>query len=83
MALEKELETYLAHRPAWLQEGRLGQWVLIHGDEVVGFYENFDATAQAGYERFGLNTPFMARQIAESEKVIQSSRRAVHVPHNH
>jgi hypothetical protein len=82
MALEKELETYLAHRPGWVQEGLVGKWVLIHGDAVVGIFDSFDAAVQVGYERFGLDTSFMARQIAETEKVVQSSRRAIHVPHN-
>jgi hypothetical protein len=82
MALEKELETYLAHRPGWKKERRLGQWVLIHGDDVVGFFDSFDRAVQTGYERFGLDTAFMAREIAKTERVIQSSRRAVHVPHN-
>jgi len=64
MALDMELQTYLKHRPAWVQEGRVGSWVVIHGSDVLGFYSSFDAALEAGYERYGINEVFMARQIA-------------------
>jgi hypothetical protein len=81
MALEKELATYLRERPGWVSGGLVGQWVVIHGDEVVGFFPTLDAALQAGYDRFGLDELFMARQIAEVDRPIHTSRRAIHVPH--
>jgi hypothetical protein len=82
MALEKELETYLARPPSWVREGRVGKWVVIRGEEVLDFYDSANAALEAGYARYGLDSGFMVRQIAETDKVIQTSRRAVHVPHN-
>jgi hypothetical protein len=81
MALDMQLETYLKNRPTWVQEGRVGTWVVIHGSDVLGFYISFDAALEAGYDRYGINEVFMARQIAEAEHPIHTSRRAVHVPH--
>jgi hypothetical protein len=80
VALEQELQTYLRERPGWVAQGLAGQWVVIHGEEVVGFYPNLDAALDAGYDRFGLEELFMARQIAEVDQPIISSRRAVRVP---
>ena len=82
MSLELELQTYLTHRPGWVSAGRTGKWVVIHGSDVVGFYDSLDAALQAGYSRFGLDELFMARQIAEVDPPIHASRRAVHVPHH-
>ncbi len=83
MPLEKELQTYLRERPGWVAGGKFGLWVAISGDEVIGLFNDMDAALAAGYERVGLDTPFMVRQVAESEPPVQFSRRAVHVPpHN-
>ncbi len=78
MALERELELYLRERPGWIAAGKAGQWVVIHAEEVVGFYASLETALDAGYERFGPNELFMARQIAEVDRPIHSSRRAVH-----
>jgi hypothetical protein len=75
--LERELATYQANRPTWVREGRIGKWVLIHGGDAIGFYPNFAAGLDAGYEHFGLQEPFMVREIVEVDKPIYSSRRAV------
>ncbi len=82
MSLEKELQTYQRQRPGWVGAGRTGEWVVIHGEEVIGFYKSLDEALQAGYDRFGLDELFMARQIAEVDRPIHTSRRAVHVPHH-
>lgn len=80
MALEKELETYLRERPGWVAAGNVGQWVVIHGGDVLGFYKSLEAALQAGYEHYGLDELFMAREVTEADHPIPSSRRAVHVP---
>jgi hypothetical protein len=56
-------------------------WVVIHGEEVLGMYATLQAALEAGYERFGLDEVFMARQIVAEDHPIPFSRRAVHVPH--
>ena len=82
MSLDIELQTYLRERPGWVAAGLTGQWVVIHGADVVGFYKSLDEALQAGYDRFGLDELFMARQIAEVDHPIHASRRAAHVPHH-
>jgi hypothetical protein len=77
MSLERELATYERERPGWLARGLTGRWVVIHADEVVGFYDDLESAAAAGYDRFGPDELFMVRQIAEEHKPIHASRRAI------
>jgi hypothetical protein len=81
MSLEKELETYKRKRGGWIHEGKEGLWVVIHGEEIIGMFPSLEAALEAGYERFGLEEVFMARQIVSEDHPIRSTRRAVHVPH--
>ncbi len=83
MALEKELQTYHAHRLRWVQEGRVGKWVVIHGEDVLGFFDNANAALEAGYRRYGLDATFMVREVTEADRIIQTPRRAVHVTNKH
>jgi len=78
VALERELETYLKERPRLLAEGQAGRFVVIHGNEVLGVYDTLEEALEAGYNRFGLDELFMARQIAEIDKPLYFSRNVVH-----
>ena len=64
--LEKEYNLYKSSLPAWAD--RIGQHVLIKGDEVVGFYTTRDEARQAGYDRFGL-VPFFVSEVREKVRV--------------
>lgn len=50
--LYREFKTYLREMPAMLAAGMEGKWVLIHGDEVVAFFDTFPEGSKAGAERF-------------------------------
>ena len=64
MSLEKEKETYAKKFPEL--EEHLGEYVLIHGEEVAGIFEAYaDAIAQ-GYRQFGLK-PFLVKRIEREE----------------
>jgi hypothetical protein len=73
MSLEREMATYERKLPEFLREGREGKYVLIQGEEVLGFYDNLDQALTAGYER-SLSEPFLAREIREQEKVLYFTR---------
>jgi hypothetical protein len=64
--LAEEVRTYEAHVPEWLD--REGQWVLIKGRDVLGFYLRYEAALEAGYQRFGAG-PFLVQQILRSEPI--------------
>lgn len=67
MALERELATYKAKLPEFREHE--GKFVLIHGDEVVDFFSSYDDAIKDGYRRFGVNNPFLVKQIHSLEQV--------------
>lgn len=74
MALEKELETYknkLSEMKA--QEGK---YVLIQADTVVDTFTSYEDAMKEGYSRFGLDKPFLVKQIRALEQVQFISRLA-------
>jgi hypothetical protein len=48
-----------------------GEYVLIKGDEVVGYYPTLDAALDAGAERFG-EQPALIKEIVEKEPIYSS-----------
>ncbi len=66
--LTEELKTFETNLSGW--DGREGQWVLIKGRDVVGFYPNYDQALECGYQRFDAG-PFLVKQIFRSEPIYQ------------
>lgn len=65
---QQEQSVFDRNLPEWLAP-REGQWVVIHGEDVVGFYPS----AKEGYldalDRFG-ETPFLLREVtARSQRI--------------
>lgn len=79
MALERELATYTTKLPEL--KANAGKYVLIHGDDVVDVFGNYDDALKEGYAKFGL-TPFLVKQIEAVEhahfisRFVQPVRRA-------
>lgn len=81
MALDQELATYLQNLQNWIEAGKEGRWVVIHGADVLGFFDTLDAAAAAGYEQLGLSELFMVKQVSRQHAPIHASRRAVYAHH--
>jgi hypothetical protein len=73
MSLEREWATYQRCLPELLAQYGEGQWVLIHGEDVIGTYATLDEALKAGNERW-LWEPFMAHPIRAVEPVVYCSR---------
>jgi hypothetical protein len=69
--LDREWAAYVAKLPELQMQS--GKFVLIKGDEVSGIFDSYRDALIAGYERFQLE-PFLVKQIAVVEKVLQFSR---------
>ncbi len=63
--LEKELETYEAHKSELLGTDR-GRFVLIKNDQVHGTFDSQMDAIRQGYRLFG-NQPFLVKEIVEIE----------------
>lgn len=69
--LAKELDTYKRELPNLLANS--GKFVLICGDEVFSTYDSYADAIKVGYEKFGL-TPFLVKQISQTEQISYFSR---------
>ena len=70
-SLKPELEVYQKNIHEW--EGRDGEFVLIKGDDVQGFFSSYDDALTRAYELFGLES-FFVKQISSIERAHFISR---------
>jgi hypothetical protein len=68
-SLGREQAVYEANLPRWLADHE-GEYVLIKGKEVDGFYGSRDEALAAGYSRFGIG-PLFVKHVSPSEPVHQ------------
>jgi hypothetical protein len=64
--LEKEIATYNARLGEMLQH--VGKFVLIKGDEVLGYFDAYADALREGYKTSG-EEPFMVKRVAPHENV--------------
>ena len=74
--LSREIATYDRLREQFEAE-HPGEWVVIHGEDIAGYYESFDAAAKAAVGRFG-SGPYLIREIGAPPLRVRVS--ALHVP---
>ncbi len=65
------MATFEAHLPGWAD--REGEFVLIKGRDVLGFYPNREEALDAGYDQLGTG-PFLIKQILADEPVYNLDR---------
>lgn len=65
--LQKETQVYERHLTEW-RERHLGEYVLIKGDQVIGFYPNLSEAFDEGTKRFGLES-FFTKQIVPDDAI--------------
>ena len=63
--LEKELDTYAAHRAELLARA-LGKFALIKGDRVVGVFDSWEAALARGQATF-VDEAFLVKEVVEVE----------------
>jgi hypothetical protein len=66
-SLRREQAVYESNLSRWLSDHE-GEFVLIKGEAVDGFYESRDDALTAGYSRFGIG-PLFVKQILPTEPV--------------
>ena len=65
--LQREGEIFATHLDEWRRD-HLGQFVLIKGNEIIGFYSRLDEAFAEGTRRFGLEE-FFVKQITPRDSV--------------
>jgi hypothetical protein len=66
--LAEEVRTFETHLARWAD--REGQFVLIKGRDILGFFPRYEAALAAGYDQVGAG-PFLVKQIVRHEPVYQ------------
>jgi hypothetical protein len=71
--LKTESETYEERKNQLVSQFE-GRFALISGKEVIGTWATNEDALKAGYEKCGLATPFLVKQISRIERVQFTSR---------
>jgi len=66
--LARELAFYELHKPEWLPHHE-NHFVVVAGDDVAGFYRDYESAWDAGTKKFGLKANFLIKQICSHEPV--------------
>ena len=74
--LDTELEYFEQHRMEWF-EGHAGQFALIEGVVLQGFYNTWEDALEAGYSYAFGNTTFLIKEIQLKDEVIFMPDRVV------
>ncbi len=66
--LDKERQYYAGHVEEWTK-AHPHKFVLIKGEDVVGFYDTIDDALSAGGARYGL-TSFLVREVGSDPRTV-------------
>jgi hypothetical protein len=72
--LAREWETYRQELSTMLAQGLEGQFVLLKGDQIIGYFDSWEAASTAGLRLFLLQ-PFLVRPISRRELSIQKTHK--------
>lgn len=66
--LKQELKLYHGQKKSWL-DSHLNQYVVIGGEQVAGFYPDYESAFRAAIREFGIKRQFLIKQICAAEPV--------------
>lgn len=67
-SLQEELRVFEQHRSEWLRSHR-GEFVVIVGERVIGFYSDYESAFKAGLPEAGLRNSFLVKQVWAEDPV--------------
>jgi hypothetical protein len=68
VALQREYDFFCAHRKKFMKTHKY-KFVVIKGEEVIGFYDCYEKALEAGLARFGATTPFFIEEVKKEEVI--------------
>jgi hypothetical protein len=69
--IDREIAAYETFRND-LEAHKMGRWIVIHNEKIVGDYETFDAAAKDAVAKFGRG-PYLIRQVGASSITLPAS----------
>ncbi|KKN98899.1 hypothetical protein LCGC14_0141400 [marine sediment metagenome] len=71
--LKVELEYFEQHRKEWCKH-HLGKVAVISGTILHGFYDTCEAALEVGYDKCGVDQPFLIKEVRIKDKVVLITR---------
>lgn len=68
IALAKERSYFELRKPEWLRS-HAGDFVVVSGETVAGFFPDYEGALKAGIGKFGIKREFLIKQVLEHERV--------------
>lgn len=65
-----ETAVYESRKAEWLKSHR-EEFVLIRGEDVVGFFPSFRDAYLAGVERYGTDVDFLVKQVIFQDPIFE------------
>jgi len=75
-ALDREIAAF-EERRVDLEARHKGEWVVIHGEDMLGAYDSFEVAAEEAVRNFG-SGPFLIRQVGALPAILPAS--VMHIP---
>ena len=69
--LSMEIAAYERMRDT-LETDHLNEWIVVHGEKLVGTYDSFEAAAEDAVERFGRG-PYLIRRVGAPPVTLPAS----------
>lgn len=66
--LKTELKVYEGLKREWLAS-HLNQFVVIAGEQIAGFYPDYESAFKSAIREFGIKRQFLIKQICAAEPV--------------
>ena len=66
--LESDFAVFEQHRKDWVTSHN-GEYVLIHQEQLAGFYPDYEAALRSGLKLFGVQSQFLITQVCVEEPV--------------
>ncbi len=66
--LAVETALYETHKAEWLQNHR-DEFVVVGGNDLLGFFHDFRDAYYAGVEKYGIDTDFLVKRVVPQEPV--------------
>lgn len=70
-SLKDEIDAYEQMRND-LELNHLGKWVVVHGGELIGTYDDFQDAAETAVEKFGRG-PYLIKRVGEGPVSLPAS----------
>ena len=68
MTLEVETKYFNSNRAQWIKNDKEGQWAVVRGDTLLGFYPSLKSGYDAGREEFS-EAGFLVKQVTPEDRV--------------